>query len=454
MKKALIISLAFPPIPYVGVFRITKFCKYLPETGWKPSVLTQKAKKFYEGMDWSPLEDIGKDIKIIRTSNFQPLYWWDHRHSANRSSGETSFGKPEGLMPVKTLTFGFFIKNKIKKSFQFLRKLIAVPDERMAWIPQALAPAIRYMNREKIDIIFSSSPSPTNHILGYLLSIFYRSPHVIDFRDLWMEGNILRNLPVSLIKLGMLFEKLILRHSKRIIVVNKTLKRQLLHAYPDISKNKVEVIYNGFDEDDFRKIKLPERKNEFFTILYAGGIYGYRNPDFFFKCLSEWVKSDDRLKSSIRVKFYGANSSAHLAELEKSGLNSIVSFLPRVTRNEILQILFSADLSLLLHGLDKRAESSTSTKLFEYLATGKPILAFMPESEASEILRKYSNSCVVSSPDIEKVIQFLDQAYKSWLCEKEPGSFKWNFPPEFSRKYQAYQLAAVFDSVMDGVKKN
>ena len=283
MKKVLIISLAFPPITNVGVFRITKFCKYLPQAGWQPIVLTQKAREFYEGTDWAPLEEINKDIRIIRTSNIQPFYWWDHRSAKKDIKNFASAAKVN-----HTATPSFIgIKKSLKNIVQIFRKMITVPDERMAWIPQAFLPGLWHVRKEKVDVIFSSSPSPTNHILGYLLSLFTGLPHVVDFRDLWTLNEVYskRSLPQFLKKYDRFWEKIILKHSSHIIVVNRTLKRQLLEAYPKICMNKIDYIYNGFDEDDFEKINYSKAKNGYFTIVYAGSLYGHRSPDFFFEAL-------------------------------------------------------------------------------------------------------------------------------------------------------------------------
>ena len=445
MKKVLMISMAFPPIPVVGVFRITKFCKFLPEMHWQPSVLTQKAKDFFEGMDWSPLEDISNDIRIIRTPNFQPFYWWDHRSLNGKNARNVSSSETAQVKPLR-----FSLKKIISSILKLLRKILTIPDDRLAWIPQAFLPGITHIRKEKIDVIFSSSPSVTNHILGYILSLFTGRPHVVDFRDLWTLNEVYftRKLPHFLKQYDKLWEKIILKHSKRIIVVNHTLRKQLIEAYPDICSDKVEVIYNGFDEEDIKKIDLPTVKNNHFTIVYAGSIYGHRSPSFFFEALSKWVHNNEAVQKKVKVDFYGTGHSDYPGKIIDLGLDKIVTFHPRVTKKEVLQILFNADLLLLIHGFNKLAASSTSTKLFEYLATGKPILALMPESEAADILQKYNDNIVVSSPDTDKVIGFLQNQFGEWNKRKRPTHCVTNIPPEFSRKNQAQKLASLLDNVI------
>lgn len=448
MKKVLMISLAFPPIPYVGVLRITKFCKYLPESGWQPSVLTQRVREFYEGKDWSPMEDINKDVSIIRTPNFQPFYWWDHRSINVDKAKSSSFSKA----PPDVISSRLSLKIMISNILRPLRKILTVPDDRLAWIPQAFLPAIKQIHREKIDVIFSSSPSVTNHILGYFLSLLTGRPHVVDFRDLWTLNEVYfeRQLPGFLRQYDKLWEKAILKHSKRIIVVNQTLKKQLTNTYPGICRNKVEVIYNGFDDEDIEQIGLPTLKNDQFTIVYAGSIYVHRSPVFFFEALSKWVHKNEAVRKKVKVDFYGGQYSNYHQKIIDLKLDSIVTFHHRVTKKEILQILFNADLLLLIHGFNKLAASSTSTKLFEYLSTGKPILAFMPESEAASILQRYKKrSIVVSTPDTKKVVGFLQKQFEVWDKVKRPIPCAIDIPPEFSRKNQAQKFGFVLDNILN-----
>jgi len=440
MKKVLLISLAFPPIPHVGGLRITKFCKFLPESGWAPVVLTQNVKEFYEGQDWTSMKDVPEHVKIIRTSNFQPFYWWDNRFKER--NGQTRSAVRSDQREVTSSSRPAYLKD----AAGLLRKVLTVPDDRLAWIPQAILPGIKHIYKEHIDIILSSSPSPTNHILGYLLSIICSRPHVVDFRDLWTlnEAYQFRNLPDFLKAYDKFWEKIILKHAAKMIVVNNTLKDQLITENPDICDGKVEVIYNGFDVDDCPADFLKNKKNDKFTIVYAGNIYGHRSPAFFFQSLAKWIRRQEHLAKSVRIDFLGGGYSETL----DNTLKGIVEFHPRVRKDLALRAIFNSDLLLLIHGFDTLTASSTSTKLFEYLATGKPILAIMPPGEAADILNSSGNeNLVVSSPDEEKVITFLNRQYDKWCKSETVNHNLSNTPAKFSRKYQSQQLAFLLNSL-------
>ncbi len=447
MKKVLMISLAFPPVPMVGSLRIAKFCKYLPEMNWQPSVLTQKIGKFFNGLDWSPLEGIKNGIQIIRTPNFQPFYWWDHRANKKNLSVARNEASPKMNRNQISATID---PGLLRHVIQSIRKVLTIPDDRWAWIPQAFVQGFRHIAREGIDVIFSSSPSVTNHLLGYLLSITTGRPHVVDFRDLWSLNEMypLRQLPDILIRYDRLFEKLVLRHTQSVIVVNQTLKKQLTDLYPNICRTKIDVIYNGFDEDDLKGIDRNPKRNDHFRIVYAGSLYGHRNPNFFIRTINTWLRQNKDVKKKLKVEFFGGYIADYAASVADSGLEGVVSFNARVNRKDMLQILFDADLLLLIHGFSQLTISSTSTKLFEYLATGNPILGLMPEGEAAQILRRSENNLVVSNPDSGRVITFLNKMLNEWQSRKANEYPYRHSSSQFSRKSQTEELAAVLDSII------
>jgi len=453
MKKVLIVSLAFPPLPVVGIYRMAKFCKYLPEMGWQPHVLTEKIRDVKVAKDWQALKDIGEKTNVVRTMNFQPFYWWANRPKREKVC-KTQLHSPvvEQATPAKlqadslTISIKKFIKNRL----HLIEKILTVPDARLFWIPQAFLSGLRLIFREKIDVIFSSSPPPTNHILGYLLSVFSGRPHIIEYRDLWTltGAYFMRNIPEFLQKYDKSWEKRILKHSSGVVVVTNTFKSKLVTGFPDIISDRIAVIYNGADKADFAGVDLPESKNEHFTISYFGNLYGFRDPTLFLKAFVVWLDENSSIKDKVRVNFWGSDSSDFLPNFEKYGLDKMVSFLPRIPQKKVISEMFRADLLLLIQGIDKRVADSIPTKLFEYIATGKPILAFFPEGEAADIISRRSDCLVISHTDIKKIVQYLQHRFEQWEKTSKPPKLSLNIRPEFSRRNQAKQLAEFFNNVI------
>jgi len=454
MKKVLIASLAFPPLPLVGVYRVSKFCKYLPENGWKPYVLTEKIRDVRLEKDWALLKEIEEKTTIIRTTNFQPFYWWDNRRQNNPESKikpSVNIKKPNEPAELQEAQLRVTPKNILKNSFQLLRKILTVPDARLTWIPQAILPGLRIIFREKIDIILSSSPPPTNHIMGYLLSIFSGRPHVVDYRDLWTQngGYFMRNLPGYLQKYDTFLERKILKHCQGVVFATNTFRDKMMSKFGDTGiSNKISVIYNGVDESNYLNIDMKPFKNDCFTINYFGNLYGFRNPSLFINALLEWFENNPEIKQKVKVNFWGAHSEEYITDTFRHDLKGVVSFIDRIPQQEVIQKMFQTDLLLLIQGLDPRIDDAIPTKLFEYMVTGKPILAFFPEGEAANILLEQKKHLIISHPDENKIVTFLKHQFDLWKNNPECRNIGGAIPTQFNRRNQTQQLSNFMENLI------
>ena len=324
---------------------------------------------------------------------------------------------------------------------------MTVPDTRLAWIPQALIPGLCSIYRNNIDVIYSSSPPPTNHILAHLLSLLSGRPHVIEYRDLWtLTGAYYRReLPDYLKKYDTFWEKRVIDHSSAIVVVTNTFKDKLIAGFPNINPEKVTVIYNGVDPADFEDTNIHFHKNKRFTVSYFGNLYGFRNPSLFFEACANWIKSNPSLLDTVEINFWGSGSSSYLREISKYGLECIVSYKSRIPQKEIFPKMLRSDLLLLIQGIDKRVADSIPTKLFEYMVTSKPILAFFPKGEAADIIKQRSENLVVSCHEVGIITEFLQKQYQTWLDSEQEYVCKVDIPIEFNRRRQAQQLGFYLD---------
>ena len=453
MKKVLVISLAFPPVAVVGVYRVSKFCKYLPEMGFKPYVLTERIRKNVE-QDWATLKDIGDDVEIVRTLNLQPFYWWDNRSktAAPRNLPKLAKSVPKSnntLVPEKSVRLS--PRRIARRALRLLRQALTVPDARLPWIPQAFIPGLRLIYREKIDVIFSSSPSPTNHVMAHLLSRFSGRPHIVDYRDLWtVSGSYFsRNLPRLMRRWNTFWERRVLKHCRGVVVTTNTFRENLVAGFDDININdKITVIYNGVDEADYRDADTTVRKNDRFTVSYFGNLYGFRNPSQFIKALAKWIDLNPAVKNRVKVDFWGSCDEGYMLDMSKHHLDKVIAFNSRIPQREAMRKMLETDLLLLIQGTDPRANDAIPTKLFEYLATGKPILAFFPEGEAADILLEHGNHLVISRPDIDSIVAYLQRHFSLWENAPNSREVGVEIAPSFNRRYQTKQLAEFLNSVL------
>jgi len=426
-KKVLIISYYFPPMGMGGVQRATKFAKYLPSFGWKPFVLTVKDVE-YLAKDPSLLEDLPLEVKVIRTGSFDPLR-------------------------ISFILKSFFKKRKQKdKSVKLkeaerskLSSWLFFPDNKIGWIPFALLSGLKIVRKEKIDLIFTTSPPPSLHLVGYFLKLLTRKPWVADFRDPWI-GFYYEDYPTPFhLWLKNRLVRLITKNAEALISINEKITQRLLSLYPFI-KN-IQAIPNGYDESDFGF--SPTVRSDLFIIAYLGTFSPDHNPEPFLLGLRSLL--DERKISPEKIKFihFGICMGIDLdGMIKKYDLSGVVERRGYLTHREALAHLEEASLLLLTTSQTPGAEMISTSKLFEYMPLKKPILAIVPPSgAAAEVIFSLNLGKVVSPADPEGIKQELLSFFSDW----ERGNLRFDGDEEkikmFSRKFLTSRLASLFNEV-------
>jgi len=274
MKKILMILYNYPPDQSIGTLRGIGFVKYLPKYGWQPVVITR---------DWKdekyPLEE-PKGVKVFRTEYSDILQFFRR--------GGKSIKKEENLidLPITGLEIA---KERIRGKISFLIKEILVyPDENIGWENFAIQQSREIIIKEKPDIIFSSSPPATSHIIASKLKEEFNIPWVADFRDLWTQNPTQHNPHTFLRKIvETRLERKTLRKADALITISKPASENLFLLH----NKRAEVITNGFDIDDFKDISIPLTKN--FTITFTGQTYcTRRDPTMLFSAIRELVDEE------------------------------------------------------------------------------------------------------------------------------------------------------------------
>jgi glycosyltransferase involved in cell wall biosynthesis len=425
----------------VGGYRVIKFCKFLPEFGWHPTVLTV-GKGFNYAYDRRLVEQIDRSVRVYRSGNLEPLTWWDQRSPGVDES-------PAAVMNSKTGDISTVQRTPISARIKaYVKKTLSIPDRNNFWIPFGVWTGLKAIRNEKIDLIYSTSPPASAHLIGCLLSRLSGKPLLMDFRDLWTQNEGYQTRQLSPLQAGVdrWLEKRAINRSRAVVSATETFSRMLRENNPSKDPDTVFTITNGVDADDFDRLELTTGKNEKFNILHLGSMYGNRNPIFCFQILIEWAKTRPEIVGRVQVDFIG-NVKAYEKLASVSPLSEMVKFLGHIPNSLVLPRLWQADLLLLILGFDSGAAGVLPAKLFEYACTGRPILAFVPRGEAQAVLETYDNGSVITSPDINQTIDTLNNRYDNWLASGESRESKISIPPQFDRRMQAKRLADAFNSI-------
>lgn len=395
VKKVLIIAYYFPPVGGGGVQRTAKFVKYLPEFGWKPVVLTVKEKVYRKKnrpSDATLLDDIPKGVQVVRTNSIDLA----NIFRAARTQDESNSSK----LPLKSLI------NKIGGS-------LINPDAQMLWIPIAVKTGFRLIKNHKIDTIFSTANPWSDHIVGGILKSLTRLPWVADYRDMWNLNPYITHSSIIRENIQLFLEKKVIKNADQVILTTEKAKENYTKVF---GGDKFVTIQNGFDQDDLVSIK-PKKFSKF-TFVYSGTYWDYKRPYNFILAVSNWLKKCPHVRQELMINFLGAVDEETKSLIDKKGLWDVIKCWGYLSHKESIAFLLGADALLLT--LDEGGELmlAVAGKIFEYLASGKPVLALVPSSSiASDILRKEGRGEYIVSPrDVESIenrIMALHTKYKN-----------------------------------------
>lgn len=434
-KKVLIIAYYFPPLGMGGVQRASKFAKYLPAFGWKPFVLTVKDVE-YLAKDPSLLEDLPPKVKIIRTGSFDPLrISFILKSLFKKGRQEHAYVKKATVEKSKLASWLFF------------------PDSKIGWLPFALLSGLKIIRKEKIDLIFTTSPPPSLHLVGYFLKLLTRKPWVADFRDPWI-GFHYEDYPTPFhLWLKNRLVGLITQNAEAIISINEKITQRLFSLYPFI-KN-IKTIPNGYDESDFdmptsAKSDLKMQNSHFFIIAYLGTFSPDHNPEPFLLGLRSLLDERKMHKEKIKFIHIGLCMGIDLDDvIKKYDLSGVVERIGYLPHKEALARLQDASLLLLTTSPSPEAEMISTSKLFEYIPLKKPILTIVPpKGAAAQVVSSLNLGKVVSPADPEEIKRQLLFFFSEW----ERGGLNLNVNGEkikaYSRKFLTSQLVSLFDEVI------
>jgi len=417
-KKVLIITYYWPPSGGAGVQRWLKFVKYLPEFDIQPVVLTvDPARAEYPVLDPSLEADVASELEIYRTRCQGVYHWYKKLTRSNTApySGFANEGKP-GLP---------------QKIARFVRGNFFLPDARKGWIKYAFAEACHIIEKHGIDTIITTGPPHSTHLTGLKLKKKYDLKWIVDFRDPW----------TTIYYNDALYQT---RWAQRI---NRRQERSVLNACNflllvaddrenlKIPPTKVAFLPNGFDTVDFcnKQPTFPD----VFTVCYTGTIAGNYPTE---KLLETFRAL--RHKIVFKLRFVGKLTDPVKRKFVDQ-LGDSVEFVDFVPHDEAINLMMSSSILLLLIPKAINNKFILTGKLFEYLATGKPMLVVGPsDSLAAYIVNQALAGAVFDEDDAKGMSDFLLQQYQNQIKGIQPTP-DWEVVGQYSRKQLTQRLAEI-----------
>jgi glycosyltransferase involved in cell wall biosynthesis len=410
-KRVLMIAYHYPPVRgSSGVHRTLKFSQYLFNHDWQSIVLTVRPMAYPSTSD-NQLKDIPKDTIVKRTLAFDTA-----RHFAIA-----------GIYP----------------------RPLALPDRWLSWWFSAVPSGLAAIRRYKPDIIWSTYPIATAHLIGLTLHRITGIPWVADFRDPMTD----EDYPAEPSKRRAYrwIEGQTVKHCSRAVFTTPSAQRMYSERYPDLQASRCSVIANGYDEEDFHIVekRQPEHHSDSqpLVLIHSGRLYTTeRDPRPFFKAIAE-LKAAGRLSAgNLKVILRDTGHDDDYAPmLEEMNIADIIHLAPGIPYQDALSEMLSADGLLLFQAAS--CNHQVPAKLYEYLRARRPILALTDiNGDTAAVLKEAQIDTIVPLDSQDKIRQGLED-FLSDLKKGDAPLASDAIIESHSRRSRTAKLAAVFDEL-------
>jgi glycosyltransferase involved in cell wall biosynthesis len=399
--RVLMITLHFPPSAASGAFRMLGFARHLPYFGWSTAVVASSDNA------WEPIDPaMASEIPSSTKLRYVPYPTGRGTKLLQRVLGRT------GILEVDA-----------------------------AWALAALEPCRSLIREQRPDVLLTSGPPHSVHLLGTYLKREFGLPHVADFRDPW----VISEKPVARrARLRGSIERFVIGRADAIIMNAPGARELIGRAYPAVAQ-KLAVITNGFDPDLDIPAPPTERVGRV-RIIHAGELYAGRDPRPLLRGIRQY---EQRTKEpELDLTFLGRTSGSGVdlvAEARAVGCSTPVTIEGQVPYADAKRRMRLADVLLLMDSAGRR--TGIPAKLFEYMGAGRPILALAePDGDTAWALRTSRAPFRIARPNDANAIA---EAIAS-LVGEVPANVEMNVDHEhvFARRALAGQLATLLDGLL------
>ena len=442
MKRVLIISYYWPPTGGSGVQRWVKFAKYLPAEGWQPVIYTPENPEQL-AVDASLEAEVPTEAEIIRRRIVEP---YEMYKKLLRKSGHSK--EAVEVNPVNAQNKSF-----LQKVAMWIRGNFFRPDPRCLWIRPSVRFLKKYLIEHPVDLIVSTGPPQSMHMIGRRLARETGLPWIADFRDPWTKIFYFKHLSMTRAteRWHHKMEKKVLDDATSVVAVSPLVQQD----FQAMTQTPVELITNGFDECDFHQepFKMAEGgPQQLFTITHTGLFAADGNPTVLWEVLAEKCRTCEEFRKSLRINLIGKTDEQIIKAAHDAGLGDNVYDLGYQHHARAVDEQRKASLLILPLRKEPEYKAVLPGKLFEYLASYRPILGIgQPDGAMSMILDSTKTGVVFDWEDKVAIAKYIDECWEKHL----EGSLRVEGSDisQFTRRNLTRRMAQLFEEVTEHLKK-
>ena len=380
--KVLLVTMYFPPAGGGGVQRPLKFAAHLPALGIETHVLAPDDPK------WVHVDD---ELR-------PPTQAWVHRA---RYVGPRSRKLAEELHGRTGLDLA-------QRRVRSLGSRLLVPDENVTWTLTAIPAAVRIARSEDVDVVVTTSPPNSVHLVGAAVKAATRARWVADLRGsiaAHPHRRVERAAVRAKEKASEQVARLVARQADAIVAASEAIADETRELDP---AGVVVPILNGADFDDFAGLQYE--RGERFRITHTGSFFGRRDPRPFLRALAMTALDD------VVARFIGDFRSTDREWADELELGDRLELHSYVSRRRALALQRDSEaLLLLIPEAAGRGRGVISGKVFEYVAAERPILAVVPpDGAAAELIEETNAGIVVPPEDVDAIAAALRRLRDAW----------------------------------------
>lgn len=412
-----------------------KLVKYLREFGWEPIVYTAE-NAAYPVIDESLEKDIPEGVKVLRNKIREPYGWY--KKFTGKKSDEKIYS-------------GFLTENKkpslTHKISVWIRGNFFIPDARCFWIEPSIKFLTAELTKNPVDAIISSGPPHSVHLIAKGLKEKFNIPWLADFRDPWTQIDFYDHLMLTkwADARHRKLEKAVLQSANSVMTVGWHIASQL----EKISGRKVEVVTNGFDDEDFEMRSepgsdQPEAGHKKFVLAHIGSINADRNSNALWQALKELTEENSAFKNDLLIRLVGKNDFSVYQSIEENNLSSHLEKIDYLPHDKVMDLQRRSSVLLLLLNNTPGAAGIVTGKLFEYLAARRPILVIGPENgDAARIVKESGAGEAAGFGEKERMREVLVNLFRRY----KNGTLKvfGTGIERYSRKKVAEKIGKILD---------
>lgn len=414
--SVLMFTYPFPPAQSAGIFRTLRFIRYLPDYGWRPLVLTVLPESLHhKRIDPALNESIPSGVLVERTAVLRPFTKASERIKTllGRQEEQATSSEKAVYAEVSTapLQSDSVWHQWIKRLVSLIQEPFSIPDAQVGWTIPAVTRALRLIRIYRPQILYSTGPPHSSHLIALAVKVLTGIPLVIDLRDPWARSDFSRHQSVLGERLQPWLEELCVKHADCVILNTPSLRTQFFQIYPNALHHKFVAIPNGYDPELRRRIEAFLRDqagvaaNGCLRLCHSGTIYGQRKLQPLVSAIKLLVEAGQ----SVVFEQVGtvAPEPNLMTYIREHGLDKSIAFFGLQPHDVTLQRMAAADALVLIQ---PGTAVQVPGKLFEMMLFRKPIVALADSGNTADLIEKYDLGVVADPGDPQAITRAIRHA--------------------------------------------